>query len=384
MPHPLDSLVFFTMPQAHHLSNHFPGFDPSIPLPVQLSAPSDSFAPDHLTAEMILAGILTVLAYDPDNAQNGYYRSLITAVYPDIRTEMTEAAILKIHNSDFELAEEIFLSLRGLDPEDRLTTLNLALLYDERAESLRKSGLEEDADAYDGLAFEHYRLAMTAEPPIPDAFFNAGYFYLKQKNFRKAKEALEAYLDLETADTETAKFRKDKAASVIEEISSRKLDDDLFKAAYDSIIMGNEEEALEKIRLFMEGHSGVWNAWFLLGWALRRLERWEDGRVAFMKALELITAESVEGEESGSEQGMTDILNELSICLMELGNLDESRKFLLAALEREPENTKIISNLGMVALRAGNREEADGFFRTVLEIDPNDLLAREMLQQPES
>lgn len=384
MPHPLDSLVFITMPEAHHLSTHFPGFDPSIPLPVQLSAPDETITIDHLSAEMILAGILTVLAYDPDNAQNDYYRSLIRAVHPDIRTEMTEAAILKIHNGDFELAEEIFLSLQGLDPEDRLTTLNLALLYDERSDSLRKSGLEEDAEAYDALAFEQYRLAMTAEPAIPDAFFNAGYFYLKQKNFRKAKEALETYLELENAETETSRFRKEKAAGIIENISSRKLDDDLFKEAYDSIIMGNEEEALEKIRLFMENHPGVWNAWFLLGWALRRLERWEDGRVAFMKALELITVDTDEGEENVSSEGMTDICNELSICLMELGNLEESRKFLLAALEQEPENTKIISNLGMVALRAGNREEAVGFFRTVVEIDPNDLLAREMLQQTDN
>lgn len=383
MPHPLDSLMYFTMPAEHHLSSGFPGFDPSIPLPVQLSAPDEGFKPDHLTAEMILAGILTVLAYDIDNAHIEYYRTLIRAVHPEIRTEMTEAAILKIHNGDFDLAEEIFLSLKGLDPEDRVTTLNLALLYDERADSLRTSGLDEDAEAYDNLAFEYYRASMTADPPIPDAFFNAGYFYLKQKNFRKARECLESYLELEDGTSETAKIRKERASSVIETIASRKLDDDLFKTAYDNIIMGNEEEALEKIRLFMESHAGVWNAWFLLGWALRRLERWEDGRAAFMKALELYNAALAESVEPESSGGLTDICNELSICLMELGELDESRRFLLAALEQEPENTKIISNLGMVSLRAGNTAEAAGFFKTVLEMDPNDLLAREMLQRAE-
>ena len=203
-------------------------------------------SPDHLTAEMILAGILTVLAYDIDNAHIEYYRTLIRAVHPEIRTEMTEAAILKIHNGDFDLAEEIFLSLKGLDPEDRVTTLNLALLYDERADSLRTSGLDEDAEAYDNLAFEYYRASMTADPPIPDAFFNAGYFYLKQKNFRKARECLESYLELEDGTSETAKIRKERASSVIETIASRKLDDDLFKTAYDNIIMGNEEEAPRK------------------------------------------------------------------------------------------------------------------------------------------
>ncbi len=384
MPHPLDSLIFFTMPAEHHLSSSFPGFDPSIPLPVQLSTADIEFKPDGLTSEMILAGILTVLAYDSDNAHIGYYRSLIQAVHPEIRTEMTEAAILKIHNGDFDLAEEIFLSLKGLDPDDRVTTLNLALMYDERADSLRTSGLEEDAEVFDELAFEYYRTAMTADPPIPESFFNAGYFYLKQKNFRKAKECLETYLNLEESTSETAKIRKERASSIVETITSRKLDDDLFKTAYDNIIMGNEEEALEQIRLFMESHAGVWNAWFLLGWALRRLERWEDGRTAFMKALELYNADLAVNSEPASTEGLTDICNELSICLMELGELEESRKFLLAALEQESENTKIISNLGMVSLRAGKPEEAAGFFKTVLEIDPNDLLAREMLQRTET
>ncbi|HHU36534.1 MAG TPA: tetratricopeptide repeat protein [Treponema sp.] len=380
MPHPLNSLVFFTMPEEHRLSSELPGFDPAIPLPVQLSAPDQPLKSEGITREMILAGILTVLAYDQENTQLEYYRSLIKTVHPTIRTEMTEAAILKIHNGDFTLAEEIFLALQGLDPEDRITTLNIALMYDEQAQSLRSSGLDEQADALDALAFNHYRIAMSSEPAIPDAFFNAGYFYLKQKNFLKARESLQTFLSIETATTPTAKFRKEKAAEIIETIKSRNLDDDMFKTAYDNIIMGNEELALEQIRTFMESHPQVWNGWFLLGWALRRLKRWEDARAAFIQALELFEKdETVTEDESGGNTGATDICNELAICLMELGNFEESRKFLLVALEREPENTKVISNLGMLELRAGNEEEADGFFKTVVELDPNDFLAREML-----
>ena len=379
MSHPLDSLVFITIPEEHHLSAEVPFFDPSIPLPVQLTAPGAKLEPSQLTLEMILAGMLTVFAYDRENAQLDYYRSILKAVRPGIREEMTEAAILKIRNGDFELAEEIFLALHGYAPEDKVTVLNLALLMDERADNMRRSGLEEDADALDASAFEYYRVAMTAEPPIPEAFFNAGFFYLKQKSYRKARTSLETYLKLETGDSETAKIRKERAFMMVNEISSRDLDDDLFKSAFDFINMGQEEKALEQIRLFMESHPKVWNAWFLLGWALRRLERWEDAKTAFLQALELGKAPS-----SGIEAGYTDICNELSICLMELGDLDTSRTWLIAALEQEPENTKVIANLGTLALRKGNRAEAAGFFRTVLEIDPNDRLARELLVQADT
>ncbi len=378
MNHPLDSLVFISLPAEHRVSASFPLFDPAIPLPVQLSSPDAEFKGEGLTREMVLAGILTVLAYDPDNSQLDYYRSILRAIHPGIREEMTEAAILKTRNGDFDLAEEIFLALHGLDPEDRLTTLNLALLADERADSFRKSGLDDEADASDARAFEWYKAAMTAEPPLPAAFFNAGFFYLKQKNYKKAREAFETYASVETAGTEDAKAKIEKAREIAEGIASRDLDDDLFKAAYDFIRIGEEEKALESIRLFMDHNPRVWNAWFLLGWALRRLERWEDARAAFLQALELIRDKDEE-----SETGFTDICNELAIALMELGELGEARKYLIMALERESENTKIISNLGIVSLKAGNASEAAGFFRTVLEIDPRDALAKDLLARAE-
>lgn len=380
MSHPLDSVVYVSVPEGAAIAAAIPSFDPSIPLPVQLSAPMDQLHPEDrpdsssLRPEMILAGILTVFAYDPENAQVDYYRSIIKTLHPEIVAEMTEAAIMKARNGDFDLAEEIFMSLKGLEPENMRTILNLALLNDERADSFRNAGLDDDAEACDARAFAYYRAVLNAEPPLSDAFFNAGFFHLKQRNYRKARESLETYLKLENAEDATAKFRIEKARKIVNEISSRDLDDDLFKSAYDFITMGEEERALEQIRLFMEHHPKVWNAWFLLGWALRRLERWEDAKAAFTQALEL-----GKGPNSGIESGYVDICNELSICLMELGEFAQSRAWLISALEQESENTKIISNLGTLALREGKREEAVSFFRTVLEFDPKDQLALNML-----
>ncbi len=78
-----------------------------------------------------------------------------------------------------------------------------------------------------------------------------------------------------------------------------------------------------------------------------------------------------------------DPLNELAICLMELGDLAAAERTLRAALAVEPENTKIISNLGVVAMRRERDEEARGFFRTVLELDPDDPVARRYLDSLE-
>ena len=135
---------------------------------------------------------------------------------------------------------------------------------------------------------------------------------------------------------------------------------------------GQEEKGLEEIKKFLQTNQKVWNAWFLLGWGMRRLCRWEQAQQAFLQAL------SCGGDKNA------DTYNELAICLMELGNLDEAKKTLLKAFAISPEDTKIISNLGYLAEKQGNKEEAQKYFTAVLEFDPNDIIAASELAKLES
>lgn len=375
---PLNSIAFINLPEDFELSKAAMHIDTTIPLPVQLPYGQDSstsFDISSLTEEMILAGILTVLAYDKANPNLNYYRSVLKNAKPNIKVELTEAAILKARNEDFDIAEEIFDALRGFDPEDMAIVLNTALFFDQRADSYRKSGLIEDANAYDSDAEYYYKQAMSADPAIPDAFFNAGFFYLKQKNFVKGKECFEIYLayviDAKDEDLgENGIYKKQRASEIIRDISNRNLDDELFKAAYDLISNGEEEKGLEKIKQFIEKNPQIWNAWFMLGWGLRRIGRYEDAKSAFEETIKL------GGDNS-------DTFNELAICQMELGDLAESKRTLLKAFQLEPENTKIMSNLGFVALKEGDISSARGYFTAVLEFDPEDKIAQTALAQLE-
>ncbi|MDR1430109.1 MAG: tetratricopeptide repeat protein, partial [Spirochaetaceae bacterium] len=153
----------------------------------------------------------------------------------------------------------------------------------------------------------------------------------------------------------------------VKEIRVRNLDDAVFREACELIRNSRENEGIQKARNFLERHSEVWNGWFTLGWGLRRLERWADGEAAFRKALEL-----------GGDNA--DTRNELAICLMEQGQLQEARKELEGALRKDPENIKIISNLGILALKNSRDDEAGAFFRTVLELEPDDPIARNFLE----
>ncbi len=375
---PLDSLLYISLPEDFISENSNFTLDPTVRLPVQresLSEDEKTFSIENLTWEQILAGILTVLAYDKKNEHKKYYRSILLAAKPNIKQELTDAAILKAKNEDFDVAEEIFLALQGIDEEDMANILNMALFFDQRADSYRRSSLFEDADAYDESAFIYYKQAMEAEELIPDAFFNAGFFFLKQKNFSRAKECFETYVTLTENFTEeqlgkNGDYKRERAKEIVSDIEKRNLDDELFKTAYDFISIGEEEKGLEAIRSFIEKNPTVWNAWFMLGWALRRLERWEDAKAALEQALQC-------------EGANTDTYNELAICLTELGDFNGAKSYLTKAMQLESENTKIMSNLGYIALKEGNIEEARLFFLAVLEFDPNDKIAQEMLKSLE-
>lgn len=375
---PLESIYFISIPEGFELSKNAMQIDVTIPLPVQKKdkdAPGQ-FNPKELTPEQILAGILTVLAYDKHNEHLQYYRSILTQARPDIKKELSEAAILKVKNEDFEIAEEIFLALQGLDPEDKTITLNMALFFDQRADSYRRSGLTEDADAYDAEALYYYKDAMVAEPAMPDAFFNAGFYYLKQKDYVNAKDAFETYValtcDIKDEDLgENGIYKKERAQEIINNIKNQNMDDARFKSAFDLISRGEEEKGLEQIRLFLQNNPHVWNAWFMLGWGLRKIGRYQDGINAFTKAIEC-------GGDTNS-----DTFNELAICYLETGNFNKAKESLMQALSIEPESTKIMSNLGYLALKEGNTSEAQKYFSAVLEYDPDDKIAQAELHKLE-
>jgi tetratricopeptide (TPR) repeat protein len=335
--------------------------DPAIKVPVELGSDPTNLA--SLTWEMIVAGMLRLLAYDPDNRDALYYRRFVLAVKPDIFDELSATGILKARNGELEVAEEIFKALGGLAPDAPEPILNLAILYEDKADSLDRSGKEGLADAVRGKAFEAYKRMLSMEPPYPDAFFNAGFFYMKNRSFDQAARNFEAYIGI---GEDKAKLGK--AKEIVEKLRFRGKADVLFKEAYDFIRMGREEEGIARAMEFVEVDPAVWNGWFLVGWGRRRLGNWEAGREAFLKALEL-----------GADE--VDALNELAICEMELGLLAESRGRLERALRKEPENVKIISNLGVVARKQGRDEEAAGFFRIVLELEPGDALAKSQLEE---
>ncbi|MDR2518451.1 MAG: tetratricopeptide repeat protein [Spirochaetaceae bacterium] len=338
--------------------------DPAVPLPVALAPGAAGL--EGLSFEMIISGILYVLAETPDHKDAGYYRRFVQALKPDILGELSAAAILSARNGDYDAALEITGALGSLFPEDPRVLLNRARILEEKALS---SGGGFAGGAEGGQAREAYQRLLALSPPFPEGVLNAGFFFMKDTNaqdFAAARACFTAYLAFD--GTEAAK--REAAQGALEEISraGERLDDPSFQKARDCLRRADAKGGLAEIRAFLERCPLSWKGWFILGWSLRLLGRWEDGAAALGKAVEL----------GGNTR---DVRNERAICLMEAGDIKGARRELEACLRENPEDVKILSNLGALSLKKGDHTEAAGFFRAALDLDPTDPVAQEYFRR---
>lgn len=363
---PLDKVIFISLPEhlAHYLDDV--GIARGTLLPVDTGGDTEEWNPDALSWEMILSGMLKVLAYEPDHEDSQMYREFVRQLRPEIVTELSETGIIAARNGNYEIAEEIFTALTGLAPERLEGPVNLAIAYEQHADALDSAGKQAEADRYREQTYETYRVLLAHDDVTPDARLNAGLFYLKIRDMDAAYEQLEQFVR-ESDDAE----KRDHAQNIVREIEAQNLRDEQFREAYHLIRNGEETAGVARITAFLESNPDVWNAWFLLGWGQRRLEEYDEAIASFERAISL-----------GANNA--DTFNELAICHLERGNFAESRNALREALTREPDNTKIMSNFGVLALKEGNVAEARQFFLTVQELQPDDPVARQYLAMIET
>ena len=241
---PLKNIIYISIPE--NIEKNIGNFtiDPSILLPVEVPAGSEDYQLQNLSWEMIISAMLKVLAYKPDHEHAEYYRNFILTVDPTIVEELTNIAILKAKNQDYDIAEEIFLALSQLVPDDTNNILNLALVYEQHAVAYERIGNSDLKDVYINKAFEGYKEALKRDPESPDVHYNAAHFFSRNHNVQKAKEHFQHYLNLGSD-----KKRLEEVKKLLTEIDTQDQLDTLFKEAYDFIRMGKEHEGIKRIQI---------------------------------------------------------------------------------------------------------------------------------------
>lgn len=358
---PLENIVYISIPEGFSEAIGDFQIDPDIMLPVEAPENQEEWEASDLSWEMIIAAMLKILAFQPDHEDSEYFRNFVLAVKPNIISELTNSAVIKAQDKNFDLAEEIFLALCGLDNNNHILKLNLALLYEQRWEHSQSIDNADLVSKYRISSEAAFKEIAASENPPDLIWYYMGFYYYKCGNYKLSEQNFTTYAKI-GIDSD----KIEEAERLAKEIYEMNLNDSLFQDAYNLIHGDSVEEGLKKIKEFLDENKDVWNAWFLLGWGERKLGHYEKARDAFLTAL-------------NTGKPNSDVYNELAICEMELLNMADSRKHLDKALILDPDNMKIVSNMGILAVKTGNLEEAESYFKTALEIEPEDPVAKQYL-----
>lgn len=317
----------------------------------------------ELSQRDIYSGLVLAWVDNPNHEHRKHWLWLLQQSYEDSLPVIWRVLLACLSTPErFATSRELVEDLHRRFPEDSRTCLLVAEVH--RLEGERHARDEEwhGALEHKRQARDLYQKAMDLPPSLPEAYKRAGWFFLSAGDEERCLELWQKYLEQEPSDSTVQQ-------AVMELLSLRE-EDQLFKAAYDKVMLGQEEEGLALTEQLLKRRQNVWHVWFLHGWALRRLGRYEEALQSFETALEL-------------NPDHVDTLNERALCLLELGYVHQAQDTWQRALELEPLNVKILSNLGIAYLKAGKNEDAAAYFRSVLDIDPNDPVALRMLQRLE-
>ncbi len=360
----LKNILFIKLPASMERDiNHF-HVDSTIEIPVQHPENGKAFNPaQDITIELIVAGMLKVIAYNNEHEHAAYYRDFVLALQPDAVEELNIAAIAQEQKQNFVFAEELFLTVCHLAPQSA-TYINLATLYSRKAAQDTTKGVQ--YDLYQQKALETLKEGLAVLGDDAALLSEIGFFHLYQGNVEIAKEYLDRYLDLAEADEKKAHVQK-----IVDDIDAKLNDDQVLMRSYDAIHMNKEAQAVELLDTFLSDNPKVWNAWFLKGWALRRMGNYREAEQALLAAL-------------SNCKGTSDIYNELAICSLETGKAELAKDYLNTAVDLDNQNITLISNLAYLYLKDGMWDEAREYLELARSIDANDPVIIQLMKDYET
>ncbi len=356
----LKGISFIDVPKDLKVSFGSFKVDPGIKLPVERKEGKKALEPQDVTVEAIIAGMITIIAYDEKHPSYDYYRAFVNAVEPRTAEELNKAAIAKQEVKDYDFAEELFLAVYHLMPQSA-SAINLATLYSYRSVDEEEKKNEEEAERYLILSKNTLFDALSRFGENEDILRELSSFEGYMGNLENALSYGERYMKVASEGEKKEEMKK-----YLKKVRSRIESDELFKEAYDFIMLDEPDKALESIGKFLKNNSDVWNGHFLKAWALRKNKDYKGAKEALLKCLEL-------GERN------SDIYNELSLCELEDGNRELAKAYLDTAVDLDGENLTCVSNLAYLHLMDDEFDEARYFLEKARALAENDLLIKDLI-----
>ena len=355
----LKDIRFITLPDERKIGDVTIRAD--IPIPVQF--PQGSVT-DDIDFNSIVAGLIKIVAWDPEDKDIEYYKKLLLELQPDVVKELNLAAIAKSKKKDFEFAEELMLAVNHLSDAPE-SYINLAVLYAQMTVELHKKNDDTKADMYDDKIIAVLNECKSRHEKYAATYSEISAFHMRHGDIESARDYLSKYTELEKD-----KKKRDQAQSTLKSIEKMLSSKDQIMYAYDKMMMGCADDALEIMNKYIASNEKRWESYFLRGWAKRVLEDYSGAQKDLLESIR------IDGKNA-------EVYNELSICARESGDTELAKSYLQIAVDLDGDDVIDLSNLPFLHLASGEFEESRELLEKARKIDPEDPQLKYLIEEYE-
>ncbi len=355
----LENVKFINIPDNRKVGDFVLRSD--IPLPVQMDNGKKA---EDISLQDIAAGLIRVIAHDPENENSDYYCRLLLQMQPDAPRELNLASMAKSKAGDYAFAEELMLAVCHLThaPE---SFVNLAVLYAQMTVDFHKKNQDTQADMYDDKIMAALSRCQELHPDYAPVYSELSAYHLRHGDVENARDMLSKFIELSKDGdaVRAAKKNLDKMNGMLD--SQNRI---LY--AYDKMMMGQPEEALKEMNSYLASEKPVWEAYFIRGWANRVLEDFDAAQKHLLDSLRL-------------DGNNAEVYNELSICARESGNIELAKNYLQIAVDLDEENVIYMTNLAFLYLSDGEYSLSREMIEKARLQDPEDPQLKYIIKQYE-
>ncbi|MBO6049064.1 MAG: tetratricopeptide repeat protein [Spirochaetales bacterium] len=355
----LKDIRFITLPDERKIGDVTIRSD--IPIPVQF--PQGSVT-DDIDFNSIVAGLIKIVAWDPENKDIEYYKKLLLELQPDVIKELNLAAIAKSNKKEFEFAEELMLAVNHLSDAPE-SYINLAVLYAQMTVELHKKNDDTKADMYDDKIIAILNECKSRHEKYAATYSEISAFHMRHGDIESARDYLAKYTELEKD-----KKKREQAQSTLKSIEKMLSSKDQIMYAYDKMMMGCADDALEIMDKYIASNEKRWESFFLRGWAKRVLEDYSGAQKDLLESIR------IDGKNA-------EVYNELSICARESGDTELAKSYLQIAVDLDGDDVIYLSNLAFLHLASGEFEESRELLEKARKIDPEDPQLKYLIEEYE-
>ncbi len=360
MTEKLKDVQFITLPGDRKIGDTVLKGNKSLPVQIQAGQ-----KPEDIDFNSIVAGLIKVMAWNPENPDFNYYKDVLLNLQPNVAQELNLAAISKSKKKDFDFAQELMLAVKNITDAPE-SYINLAVLYAQMTVELHSKNDHVKADMYDDKIIEVLNECIEKHPGYAPAYSEISAFHMRHGDIESARDNLARYVKLEV-DEKKRKPAEKTLANFNKMLDSK----DQIMYAYDKMMMGCADEAITAINKYLASGEKSWEAYFIRGWAKRTLEDFDEAQKDLLESLRL-------------ESNNAEVYNELSICARERGDVELAKNYLQIALDLDDEDIVYVVNLAFLHLADEEYTESRELLEKARTIDPDDPQLKYLIEQYES